>query len=83
MAGEGVGRRQTVRTVPVTRQRADLLAAGKLTRLPERSQAAADKLYLNTVARLCDGLERVLNACANAKDDPKQQVYEIWNSAGA
>jgi hypothetical protein len=75
---EAAHARLAVRCLAAARQRADLLAAGKLARLPERSQAAADKLYLNTVARLCDGLEKTLNACADAQDGPKRQVYELW-----
>jgi hypothetical protein len=81
-AYEAAHARLALRCLATTHQRAELLAAGKLARLPERSQVAADNLYLNTVARLCEGLEKALNAYAHAKDASKQQAYGIWKATG-
>jgi hypothetical protein len=42
----------------VTKERADLKAAGKLTPLPPESDVAADKLYVETINRLKEGLPK-------------------------
>jgi hypothetical protein len=59
-----------------------MLSAGKLAALPPRSEAAADKLFLSTPLKLCDGLEKLLNAWQGASDSRKRQVYELWIAAG-
>jgi hypothetical protein len=63
-------------------ERGELLSTGKLTALPARSEAAADKLYLSTPMKLCDGLEKLLNAWQGSSDPRKRQVYELWRAAG-
>ncbi len=62
----------------VVGERLRLLAEGKLQRLPEPSQTAADKSYTDTTVKLCEGLEKVLQAYANSNDPHKQRVYQIW-----
>jgi hypothetical protein len=62
-------------------ERGELLSTGKLTALPARSEAAADKLYLSTPMKLCDGLEKLLNAWQGSSDPRKRQVYELWRAA--
>jgi len=82
---EAAHARLAVRCLATTHQRGELLAAGKLDRppVPERSLLAVNALYLNTVARLCEGLEKALNGYASAKDAPKQQIYRIWKTTGS
>lgn len=61
-------------------QRIELQRAGRLPRLPERSQEAADKSYLDTLSKLMDGLEKVLDAYASGASAEKRLLYEIWQS---
>lgn len=61
-------------------KRMELQRAGNLPRLPERSQEAADKSYLDTLSRLCDGLRKVLDGYADAEVTRKRQVYELWQA---
>ena len=58
--------------------RRKLMAAGRLPRLPGASQTAADRSYLETVSRLCDGLEKVLQSYAKADDQQKRRIYRLW-----
>jgi hypothetical protein len=58
--------------------RSQMLAADKLTPLPPRSEAAADKLYLSTAMKLCDGLEKLLNGWQGSSDARKRQIYGLW-----
>ncbi len=59
-------------------RRAELQSAGKLVRLPEPSQTAADKSYVDTLTKLCDGLEKVLDGYAHSRPAEKQRITEIW-----
>jgi hypothetical protein len=61
-------------------RRAELQGAGKLPRLPEPSQAAADKSYMDTLAKLCDGLERILDGYGDSRLNEKRRLYEIWRA---
>jgi hypothetical protein len=79
---EAAHARLVVNCLLAAHERAELLAAGKLTALPPRSEAAADKLYLSTPMRLCDGLEKLLNASKGSSDARKRQVYGLWTAAG-
>ena len=59
--------------------RAKMVADGRLPRLPATSgMAAADRSYLETVSRLCDGLEKVIQTYAKSQDSNKRRVYELW-----
>jgi hypothetical protein len=60
-------------------RRLQLLADGTLKPLPPRSEIAADKSYLVTVTRLCDGLAKTLDACKGADDPHKKTVYRLWS----
>jgi len=59
--------------------RRQLLAAGKLQPLPELSQTAADKSYIDTATRLYDGLETVLKSYEKSTDPHKTRVYLLWS----
>ncbi len=59
-------------------RRLELLAEGKLKPLPAASQYAADKSYFDTTARLCEGLEKVLDAYGESDDRHKRRVHQLW-----
>ena len=58
-----------------TFQRLQLLAAGKLARLPPASQYAADKSYFVTTSRLCEGLEKTLAGYEKSESPAKRQLF--------
>lgn len=62
-------------TIPERQAR---LASGTLARLPEPSQAAADKSYVDAAIRLCDGLARVLDGYAKSDDPRRQELHRLW-----
>ncbi len=62
-------------------KRAELQATDRLARLPEPSQTAADKSYVETLTRLCDGLEKVLDGYADSRLAEKRRIHEIWRLA--
>jgi len=64
-----------------THQRLRLLAEGRLKPLPGDSQYAADKSYFQTTARLCEGLENVLNSYAKSAAPHQQRVYAVWSAS--
>ncbi|GIV18648.1 MAG: hypothetical protein KatS3mg023_0399 [Armatimonadota bacterium] len=59
-------------------RRVELQSMGKLARLPEPSQTAADKSYVDTLTKLCDGLEKVLDGYAHSRLAEKRRLAEIW-----
>jgi hypothetical protein len=65
-------------SVAVVQQRRKLKAAAKVTPLPEKSQAAADKSYLDTATRLFDGLEKTLDAYGKSQDETKKTIARVW-----
>ncbi len=60
------------------RERLRLKAAGELNALPEASQAAADRLYFDTAAKLADGLAKVLDSYSGSADPAKQKIAGNW-----
>jgi hypothetical protein len=67
--------------VAAARQRRELIKTGKIKPLPQAREAAADRCYVDTATKLCDGLEAVLQKYENAGDPRKRQVYKLWTSA--
>jgi hypothetical protein len=63
-------------------QRQGLLAAGKLPRLPEVSEAAADKSYEETVRRLLDGLDALMKSYEKSPDERARKILDLWNAEG-
>jgi len=59
-------------------ERERLRAEGKLPPLPPVSQHAADRSYLEAVARLAQGLETVLASYEGSQDERKQAIAAIW-----
>ena len=62
--------------------RLKLLAEGKLPRLPAVSQAAADKSYFDTTAKLCEGLEKTVQSYQKSENPQKQHIWRLWNQSG-
>jgi hypothetical protein len=62
--------------VAVTRQ--ELLKAGKIKRLPEPSEVAADDSYVETVTKLCNGLESLMKTYEHMPDRMHQKVWRLW-----
>lgn len=54
--------RLALRAIATVFERAELKRKGLLTPLPAESQAAADRSYIETAIRLCDGLDAVVSA---------------------
>ena len=51
--------------------------------LPEAvSQTAADRSYVDTVNKLAQGLQAVLESYAKSQDPHKRRILEIWQSTG-
>ncbi len=55
-----------------------MVADGRLPRLPAASQAAADRSYVETTARLCEGLEKMIQSYRKSEDPKKQQIWRLW-----
>jgi len=58
--------------------RQEWLKAGKIRRLPEVSQTAADHCYVDTVSKVCAGLESVLQGNEKSSDSTKKELYQHW-----
>jgi len=70
--------------VAVLHQRARLQSEGRLGRLAEPSQTAADNSYTETAQRLCDGIEGVINSYGHAEEPVKRWMHQLWmGGAGA
>ena len=59
-----------------------LRSEGKLTPLPPESQAAAYKAYLDTAARLVQGLEQVLKPYEKSADPGQRKMFAVYQSSG-
>jgi hypothetical protein len=70
--------RLIARFFAVCRERLDLQADGRLMLLPEASRAAADRSFFDTAAKLCQGLEKVLEAYAGSADPLKKKMFALW-----
>ncbi len=75
---EAAHARLAVEAVATLQARHRLLAEGKIQRLPDASQHAADKCYVETAVKLCDGLSKVLGTYAESKDPHKKRVHQCW-----
>jgi hypothetical protein len=76
---EAAHARLAVQYVATFYERLKLLADGKLARLPETSQYAADKSYFSTAAKLCEGLEKAVQSYKDSEDMRKRRVYREWS----
>jgi hypothetical protein len=55
-----------------------LLSTGKLARLEEASQVAADKSYQDTVTKLLNGLDAVLKSYQNSSDPRRREIFQAY-----
>jgi len=62
-------------------ERRELAQAGKLRVLPGTTQAAAEKLYGDTVAKLCAGLEATLKSYQSGANPAKREVFKLWQAS--
>lgn len=58
--------------------RAKMKSEGKIHILPEPSQDAADKSYIDAVNRLTQGLASVMESYKQSDDMDKKRLYTIW-----
>ena len=63
-------------------ERQNLLAAGKLPHLPEVSQTAADRSYVETTTRLCEGLEALMKSYERSSDERARRIFGLWTEEG-
>ena len=63
----------------VTAARQELLVAGKIRRLPEVSESAADKSYRDTLVKLCDGLDAVLQSYEHSPEPVRRKLFQLWH----
>ncbi len=59
-------------------ERRRLIALGKIQPLPGPSGPAAEKAYLDTAAKLCDGLEKLLASYQTTENAVKRKVSRLW-----
>ncbi|MBI5095012.1 MAG: hypothetical protein HZB26_21585 [Candidatus Hydrogenedentes bacterium] len=78
---EAAHARLAIDCVATAHERAAKLASGALKPLPDAaSEAAADKSYADTAAKLCDGLEKAISGYASSTDDAKKRILALWNT---
>jgi len=75
---EAAHARLAVECVAVARERLRLIANGEIQALPEPREAAADRAYRDTAARVCDGLEEVLKKDAAFSSSRAREIYAAW-----
>ena len=75
---EAAHARLAAECVAVIHERQRLQARGRLPRLPEVSQIAADRSYVDTAVRLCDGLEAVLASYEDSGDAARRRMGVLW-----
>lgn len=66
--------------IAVVAERQKLLTDGKLNRLEESSQIAADQSYLDTATKLCRGLEANLEKYKSSPDPKQQKLLALWRA---
>ncbi|MGZ4964629.1 MAG: hypothetical protein ACXWC8_18905, partial [Limisphaerales bacterium] len=64
--------------IDVVFERKTEVAAGKLKPLPQASQKAADKSYVDAANRLFDGLEVLLRRYQSSSEPTRKQIAELW-----
>ncbi len=70
------------RSIETVFLRRKLEREGVLKPLPEASQAAADKCYVDTANKLCEGLEAAVKGMENSKEEVRKQIWRAWEAGG-
>jgi len=65
----------------VVKRRREMLAKGEIKPLPEPSQSAADKSYVDTVTKLREGLQAVVQSYEGSNDPHKKRLYHLWRKS--
>jgi hypothetical protein len=78
---EGSHARLIIDQLAAMHNRQELQAQGKLATLPEASQAAADKSYLDTLVKLKQGLAKTIEASADTGDAQKRVIFDLWKAS--
>ena len=68
--------------VAAIHDRQKLKKEGKLPQLPEASQIAADRSYVEAADRLAQGLDKVLTSYEQSNAADKAKLVSIWKSTG-
>jgi len=79
---EAAHARVAVECVAAVSQRRQLIAEGKVKPLPDGREAAAERAYVDTATKLCDGLEKVLKGYEEAEDRTQRKIYAAWVKTG-
>ncbi len=78
---EAAHARLAMKAINIAFHRHAMLKDGVLQPLDEEeSRAAADKIYIETADKLCNGLEATLNSYAETTDSVQKKVYAIWKA---
>jgi hypothetical protein len=77
---EGAHLRLALNAIRTIRERRKLLSQGKIAPLPEPSQSAADKSYIDTAYRICDGLQSLLRSYENSTEPHKKLIYKLFSA---
>ena len=62
-------------------EREKMKSEGRIILLPEASQYAADRSYVEAAVRLVEGLQKTMDACESSQDARKKQLFAIWKEA--
>jgi len=68
--------------IAAVHDRDKLKKEGRLPQLPEASQIAADRSYLDAADRLAQGLDKVLTLYEQSNAADKAKLVDIWKSTG-
>jgi len=67
-----------VEAVDVIHERREMLAAGKLVRLPAASQSAADQSYRDAATKLIEGLEAAIKSDGRSPDPLQRRIFKLY-----
>lgn len=68
--------------VDMVYKRSKLIGEGKIRLLDgEKAQNAADEKYIHTAEAMCNGIERILDACKVSEEPYKLRLYRLWTNS--
>ena len=56
----------------------NMVASGDIKKLPDASQRAADKSYVDAANRLFDGLDLLMKHYKSSDDATRKQIAGLW-----
>ncbi len=62
--------------------RRERIQQGAIKPLPDTREAAADRSYMQTARKLCDGLEMVLQGYEQAESREQRKIHKLWALTG-